>query len=77
MVITNPSIPVKTGVGLGLEPDGTTDEGDPYFIIVPDGEDLGAGEVLQRLRVNFELQRRRLTYGIKAEQLTTGILQPQ
>ena len=68
MVIINPSIPVKTGVGVGLEPDGTTDEGDPYFIIVPDGGYLGAGESLQNLRVNFNLQRKRLTYGIRIEQ---------
>jgi len=70
-VITDPSIPVKIGVGVGLEPDGFTDDGDPYFIIVPDDESLGARQVLHRLRVNFELQRRRLTYGIKVEQLTT------
>ena len=75
MVITDPSIPVKTGVGVGLEPDGYTEEGDPYFVIVPDGESLGAGEVLDHMRVNFNLQRKRLTYGIKVEQLTTGILQ--
>lgn len=69
LVITNPSIPVKTGVGVGLEPDGYTAQGDLYFTIVPDGGSLGAGEVLQRLRINFELQRKRLTYGIKVEQL--------
>ena len=69
MVITNPSIPVKEGVGVGLDPDGYTEDGNPYFFIVPDGENLEAGETLQGLRVNFQLQRRRLTYGIRIEEL--------
>ncbi len=70
LVITNPNIPVKTGVGVGLDPDGYTEDGDPYFIIVPEEGSLEAGEVLRNLRINFGLQRRRLTYGIKVEQLT-------
>ena len=69
LVVTDPSIPVKTGVGVGLEPDGYTDDGDPYFIIVPEEESLDAGDVLRNLRINFELQRKRLTYGIRIEQL--------
>ncbi len=71
LVITNPSIPVKTGVGVGLDPDGYTDDGDPYFIIVPEDGTLDAGGVLRNLRINFELQRARLTYGVRVEQLTT------
>ena len=71
LVITNPSIPVKTGVGVGLDPDGYTDDGDPYFIIVPEDGTLDAGGVLRNLRINFELQRKRLTYGVRVEQLTT------
>ncbi len=68
MVITDPSIPIKTGVGVGLVPDGYTPDGDPYFELIHEGESLGTGQVLDRLRVNFELQRRRLTYGIRIEQ---------
>ncbi len=70
LIITNPSIPVETGVGVGLEPDGYTEEGNPYFTIVPEEGALDPGEVLRNLRINFELQRRRLTYGIKVEQST-------
>ena len=69
LVITDPSIPVNTGVGVGLEPDGYTEEGNPYFIIVPEEGTLDAGAVLRNLRINFELQRKRLTYGIRIEQL--------
>ncbi len=69
MVITNPNIPVKEGVGVGLDPDGYTEDGNPYFLLVHDGENLEAGETLQGLRVNFQLQRRRLTYGIRIEEL--------
>ncbi len=69
LVITDPNIPVKTGVGVGLEPDGFTEENDPYFILFAEGENFGAGEALEKLRINFELQRKRLDYGIKVEQL--------
>ncbi len=69
LVITNPSIPVKTGVGVGLDPDGYTDDGDPYFIIVPEDGSLNAGGILRNLRINFELQRKRFTYGIRVERL--------
>ena len=70
LVITDPSIPVETGVGVGLEPDGYTEEGNPYFTIVPEEGAIDPGEVLRNLRINFELQRKRLTYGIKVERLT-------
>ncbi|BCX89996.1 hypothetical protein MIN45_PP10 (plasmid) [Methylomarinovum tepidoasis] len=69
LVLTNPSIPVKAGVGVGLDPDGYTEAGDPYFIIVPEGGILEAGQTLRNLRINFELQRKRLTYGVRVEQL--------
>ena len=69
LVITDPSIPVKTGVEVGLEPDGYTEDGDPYFIIVPEEGNLDAGEILRNMRINFELQRKHLTYGIRIEQL--------
>ncbi len=69
MVLTDLTIPVKTIDGVGLTPDGVTDDGDPYFIIVPEGESLAAGEMLKDLRVNFELQRKRLNFGIRIEQL--------
>ncbi len=69
MVIEDPTIPVKTIEGVGLTPDGVTDDGDPYFIIVPEGESLASGDMLEDLRVNFELQRRRLDFGIRIEQL--------
>ena len=69
MVITNPSIPVKSGVGVGLDPDGFTEAGDPYFVLVPSGGVLASGQTLNNLRINFELQRKRLTYGIRIEQL--------
>ncbi|GAB6068749.1 hypothetical protein JCM13664_20700 [Methylothermus subterraneus] len=66
LVITDPSISVKPGVGVGRDPDGYTEAGDPYFIIVPEEGVLGAGE-RHNLRINFELQRRPLTFGIKVE----------
>ncbi len=69
MVITQPSIPLKEGVGVGLEPDGYTKDGNPYFVIVPEDGSLDAGQELRNLRVNFQLQRKRLTYGIRIEQL--------
>ncbi len=69
MVIEDPTIPVKTIDGVGLTPDGVTDDGDPYFIIVSEGESLGAGDMLEDLRVNFDLQRKRLNFGIRIEQL--------
>ncbi len=68
LVITDPSIPVKTGVGVGLEPEGYSEEDSyPYFIIVPEEGSLDAGEILRNLRINFELQRKRLIYGIRVE----------
>ncbi|OAG28349.1 PKD domain-containing protein [Thermodesulfatator autotrophicus] len=72
MVIEDPTIPVKTIEGVGLTPDGVTEDGNPYFIIVPEGESLSAGELLEDLRVNFELQRRRLDFGIRIEQLVVS-----
>nr|BAL53147.1 lipoprotein [uncultured Gammaproteobacteria bacterium] len=66
LVITDPSISVKPGVGVGRDPDGYTEAGDPYFIIVPEEGVLGAGE-RHNLRINFERQRRPLTFGIKVE----------
>lgn len=68
LVITDPNIPVKTGVGAGLDPDGYTDDGDPYFTLVHEDETLDTGGALDPVRINFELQRKRLTYGTRVEQ---------
>ena len=68
MVLTDPTLPVSATSGLGLTPDGYTDEGDPWFLLVPEGESLAAGATLDRLRVDFELQRKRLRYGVRIEQ---------
>ena len=67
MVITNPSIPVRTIAGVGLAPDGYTAANEPYFNIVPQGGALNAGASTGNLRVNFEIQRKSLTYGVRVE----------
>ncbi len=68
MVIVDPTIPVLDGCAAGLSPDGYTEDGDPYFIIVTEGEELAPGESTDFLRVNFELQRVLLEFDIRVEQ---------
>ncbi|KAF0215597.1 MAG: hypothetical protein FD174_4045, partial [Geobacteraceae bacterium] len=68
MIITTPSIPLKTNLSVGLKPDGYTSAGEPYFNIVPQGGSITAGGSLSNLRVNFEMQRVPLTYGVRVEQ---------
>ncbi|KAF0215598.1 MAG: fibronectin type III domain-containing [Geobacteraceae bacterium] len=68
MVITNPSIPLKTNLSMGLKPDGYKAAGEPYFVIRKEGEALAAGASLSNLRVNFEMLRVPLTYGMRIEQ---------
>ncbi len=68
MVITNPSIPIKTIQAVGLKIDGYTDAGEPYFTIIPQGGSLAAGASLTNRRVNFDYLRIPLTYGVRIEQ---------
>ncbi len=76
MVLVDPTLDLKTG-GPGLDPDGYTEAGEPYFIIVPEGESLGAGETLEDLRLDFVLKRARLTFGLRFEALGTSMPGPQ
>ena len=67
MVLESSSLDLKSGCP-GLEPDGTTEDGKPYFIIVPEGETWAAGDTLEDLRLNFVLQRKRLTFELRFEE---------
>jgi len=67
MVLESSSLDLKSGCP-GLEPDGYTDDGKPYFIIVPEGETWDSGETLEDLRLNFVLQRKRLTFELRFEE---------
>ena len=67
MVLESSSLDLKSGCP-GLEPDDYTDDGKPYFIIVPEGETWAAGETLEDLRLNFVLQRKRLTFELRFEE---------
>jgi len=68
MVLESSSLDLKSGCP-GLEPDGTTEDEKPYFIIVPEGETWGSGDTLEDLRLNFVLQRKRLSFKLRFEQL--------
>ena len=68
MVLESSSLDLKTD-GPGLVPDGTTEDGKPYFLIVPDGQTWTAGETMQDERLDFVLQRKRLDFELKFEQL--------
>ena len=68
MVLESSSLDLKTD-GPGLAPDGTTEDGKPYFLIVPDGQTWTAGETMQDERLDFVLQRKRLDFELKFEQL--------
>jgi len=67
LVITNPSIPVKTLQGIGLKPSGTSGA-ETYFEIIPTGGSLAPGATLSNQRVNFNNVRTPLTFGMRADQ---------
>lgn len=67
-VIFNNTIDVVDGPP-GLSPDGYTDDGEPYFNFLADGEVLNPGEPTGNMRVNFALERKRLTYEVRVESL--------
>ncbi|WP_218043354.1 Ig-like domain-containing protein [Oryzomonas rubra] len=67
LVISNPSIPIKTLQTMGLKPSGTAGT-ETYFEIVPAGSALAAGSSLSNQRVNFNMVRVPLTYGVRVDQ---------
>ena len=69
MVLESSTIPLYEG-GPGLDPDGYTEDGKPYFIIVPEGGSWQAGQVINDIRLDFERRRARLNYELRFEQLT-------
>jgi len=52
-----------------MAPDGITGNGEPYFIIVPEGETLDNGQTPADLRLDFILQRKRLDFALRFELL--------
>ena len=67
MVLENATLDLKAD-GPGMDPDGITENGDPYFIIVPEGESLDNGQTLADRRLDFVLRRARLTFDLRFEQ---------
>ncbi|NPA95842.1 MAG: PKD domain-containing protein [Thermodesulfobacteria bacterium] len=51
----------------GLAPDGYTEDGKPYFIIVPEGDSWPAGEDLEQIRLDFKLMRKPLNFDLGFE----------
>jgi len=68
LVISSPSIPVKTLATVGLKSSGTSGS-ETYFDIVPTGGSLAAGASQGSLRVNFNIIRVPLTFGMRVDQL--------
>ena len=68
MVLRNATLPLKESAP-GLDPDGYTEGGDPYFVLVPAGGTWAAGATLEDVRLDFVLQRKRLDFELRFEQL--------
>ena len=69
MVLQNATLPLKESAP-GLDPDGYTAAGDPYFLLVPAGDTwAAAGATLEDVRLDFLLQRKRLGFDLMFEQL--------
>ena len=68
MVLRNATLPLKESAP-GLDPDGYTEGGDPYFVLVPVGGTWAAGATLEDVRLDFVLQRKRLDFELRFEQL--------
>jgi flagellar hook assembly protein FlgD len=68
LVVSNPTIPLKTNLTVGLKPDGYTATGEAFFIIVPHAGVLPTGTSISNLRINFEAKRVPLSYGVRLEQ---------
>ncbi|RMG69621.1 MAG: PKD domain-containing protein, partial [Nitrospirae bacterium] len=66
MILESSSIPLNPA-GPGIDPDGYTEDGKPYFIIVPEGEVWASGETIEDIRLDFMLQRKRLMYELSFE----------
>jgi hypothetical protein len=72
MVLESSTIPLDES-GPGIDPDGYTEDGKPYFIIVLEGGTWQAGQVINDLRLDFERRRARLNYELRFEQLSGAI----
>ena len=68
MVLNSSTIPLSDASTPGLDPDGYTEDGKPYFIVVPDGENWVNGESLDQIRLDFERIRKRLEFELRFEQ---------
>ncbi len=77
MILESSTIPLNDASSPGLDPDGYTDDGKPYFIIVPEGKSWGAGEQLDRIRLDFKLMRKRLNFDLRFESRPGYALQMQ
>jgi len=68
MVLDSSTIPLLDDSSKpGLDPDGYTEDGKPYFILVPDSENWLDGESLNQIRLDFKLMRKRLNFELKFE----------
>ena len=69
MILDSSTIPLLDDSSKpGLDPDGYTEDGKPYFILVPDNESWSDGESLNQIRLDFKLMRKRLNFELKFEQ---------
>ena len=68
MVLIDNTIPLETN-GPGLNPDGYTLDGHPYFIIIPEGQMWTANYTVEDKRLDFVLRRARLNFSLKFEKL--------
>ena len=72
MVVSNPSMPLKTDALVGLKPDGYTTAGEPYFNILTSSDlSLAPRSSIKNLRLNFEGSKAKsttVTFGVRIEQ---------
>jgi len=68
MVLESSTIPIiNNSSSPGMDPDGYTDDGKPYFITVPENETWTDGESLGQIRLDFKLRRQPLDFELKFE----------
>ncbi|NPA94981.1 MAG: right-handed parallel beta-helix repeat-containing protein [Thermodesulfobacteria bacterium] len=70
MVLFNNTLELSSN-GPGIHPDGYTEDGHPYFIIVPEGSEWNQGATIEDLRVDFAISRERLDFDLKFEVLVS------